>query len=123
MRIGVYGSLRRGQPLHRVISSEKYIGNVLVDGYDLYADLSKQSYPFIKKGDGKVLMEVYDVHPAIGDQVGRIEESAGYRTDTIEIEGMPSFEAYVHDEADVHGNKLGTHDWIEYKNNFYLKRR
>ena len=58
--VAVYGTLLKGLHNHLILASDttKFIGDGLVKGFDMY-DLG--SFPAIIKGEGDVVVEVYNV--------------------------------------------------------------
>lgn len=82
VRIAVYGTLRKGMPLHYVIAggNGKFVGFDWIDGFEMYA----LRYPWAVHGNGKILVEVYDVDEEIFDTIDRIESGAGYDLEEVE---------------------------------------
>lgn len=62
MRIIVYGSLRRNQGNSHWMTEAQWLGDHVLDGYELY-DLGY--YPAVTPGEGCVYCEVYRINSAI----------------------------------------------------------
>jgi gamma-glutamylcyclotransferase (GGCT)/AIG2-like uncharacterized protein YtfP len=87
-RIAVYGSLRKGQYNWRSWGGEevfKYIGTTKIDGFDLFP-LGHGIYPGIQPGNGKVVVDIYDVEDRVYEGLNRMETGANYEPITIKID-------------------------------------
>lgn len=58
MKVFVYGTLKRGFRLNPVLSNSFFVGETIVEGYDMF---SLGAFPAIKSGEGSVHGEVYEV--------------------------------------------------------------
>lgn len=70
--IAVYGSLRKGCTNHHYLHEGKYLGTDRIGGWQMY---SNGSFPYVRKGDGKITTEVYEVSR---ETLARIDELEGY---------------------------------------------
>ncbi|WP_042697566.1 gamma-glutamylcyclotransferase family protein [Thermococcus sp. PK] len=75
MRIAVYGTLRRGKPLHWYLEGARFLGEDWITGYELYFD----ALPYAVRGSGNLKVEVYEVTDEIFEGINRMETNAGYR--------------------------------------------
>ena len=75
MKIAVYGTLRKGKPLHGYLGDSRFLGEDWIEGYDLYVD----ALPFTVRGEGKLKVEVYEVDDETFEAIDRMEVNAGYR--------------------------------------------
>ena len=63
VRLLVYGLLRRGEPMHGLLAGADYLGDVRLEGYDLF-DLGE--YPAAVPGKGGITAELYELpSPAV----------------------------------------------------------
>ena len=73
-----YGTLRKEGVLYKSFLGEKksrYLWGGKIKGFDLY-DLG--SYPAVIKGNGEVVIEVFEVSEEIFKAIERMEKSSGY---------------------------------------------
>ena len=104
-RLVVYGLLRRGGAMSPYLRRAKFIGKVILKGFDLF-DCGE--YPGIVPGDGKVIGELYELHEC--DLVEKFEPSL-YCRKKIFIGGCFAW-IYVYDD-DVKSCKLiPSGDWF-----------
>jgi gamma-glutamylcyclotransferase (GGCT)/AIG2-like uncharacterized protein YtfP len=79
----VYGTLRkfaeRNNNFER-FGPQKYHGDIWVNGYKLWG---LKGYPFVTLGLGQVCCEIHEVTKDTYDLITKMEEGAGYVTDTI----------------------------------------
>jgi len=77
MRMFVYGTLKKGFGLNRILSDSTYIGHASVKGYSLR---DAGPYPVVFHGDKNDVVhgEVYEVDKDTYNIVASIEEGAGY---------------------------------------------
>lgn len=75
MIIAVYGTLRKGKPLHGYLRDSKFLGEDWIEGYDLYVDV----LPYAVKGKGRLKVEVYEVDEETFERINRMEVNAGYK--------------------------------------------
>jgi len=87
-QLAVYGTLKKGYPLHNWFIGAEFIKDDIVKG-----ELYKVSYPFLLDGDNDVHVEVYDVDEDTFDKIALMEESAGYETELATLES--SDKAYI----------------------------
>ena len=59
-RVFVYGTLKKGFPLHSRLEKGTYICNGSLEGYEMFA-VASGGYPAIKKGEGTIHGELYEV--------------------------------------------------------------
>jgi gamma-glutamylcyclotransferase (GGCT)/AIG2-like uncharacterized protein YtfP len=63
VRLLVYGLLRRGEPMHGLLAGADYLGDVRLEGYDLF-DMGE--YPAAVPGAGAIQAELYELpSPAV----------------------------------------------------------
>ncbi|BAA29921.1 gamma-glutamylcyclotransferase family protein [Pyrococcus horikoshii] len=75
VRIAVYGTLRKGKPLHWYLKGAKFLGEDWIEGYQLYFEY----LPYAVKGKGKLKVEVYEVDKETFERINEIEIGTGYR--------------------------------------------
>ncbi len=78
-----YGSLRKGGSNYEYCLKEKSfkcLWEGKIKGFDLY-DLG--SYPVVIKGNGEVVVEVFEVSEDLFNRIERMEKSAGYKQKEI----------------------------------------
>lgn len=112
-KILVYGSLRNGMYNNSRIfgSNREPIETIVMEGYDLY---SLGSYPAIKKGDNKVVMELLEVSEEEYERIERMELGAGYITEYSE-----EYKAYFWVYKDAYDflktkKPIESGDWVQY---------
>ncbi len=75
--VAVYGTLRENQPNHRLLAGlwdSQVLG--ICDGFEMY---SVGPFPFIKRGEGSVIVEVYTINPQSYETVlRRMDMLEGY---------------------------------------------
>lgn len=118
MKMFVYGSLRKDMYNSVIFNEEKgdseYIGDGLLDGYELY---SLGSYPAIYEGDGSVVVELYEVHnQEVFDSIDWMEKGAGYKRKEVTIKVNGNDETgYVYVYSRVpSGSKVEDGDWVNF---------
>lgn len=74
IKIAVYGTLRKGKPLHGHLEDAIFLGEDWVEGYELYVD----GLPYAVRGNGKLKVEVYEVDEETFELLNNIEVGAGY---------------------------------------------
>jgi gamma-glutamylcyclotransferase (GGCT)/AIG2-like uncharacterized protein YtfP len=82
----VYGTLKRGFYNNLYLQNAKYLGDYVLNGYDL---LDLGYYPCIVKGKGKVYGEVFDAPKLDGFRIYLMEVGAGF--EAFEIGGVLAF--------------------------------
>ncbi|AFL95279.1 hypothetical protein CL1_1076 [Thermococcus cleftensis] len=80
VRIAVYGTLRRGKPLHGYLHGARFLGEEWIEGYELYFD----GLPYAVKGAGRLKVEVYEVDGEVFEDINTLEVGAGYTP--VEVE-------------------------------------
>ena len=70
-KLFVFGTLKQGYGLNRFLTSSKFLGEVELEGYDLYE--MSNGIPFIIKGEGVVYGEIYEVNEEILGVLDSIE--------------------------------------------------
>ena len=81
MLIAVYGTLRKGDRLHRgYLKSPPLLATERVSGFEMY---HYSGYPYVAEGDGDITVEVYDIPKDVYMGVYGMERSAGYEVATI----------------------------------------
>lgn len=68
IRLGVYGTLKKGNRLNYVLKDSKFLGEIEIPGFDMY---SLGYYPAIERGSGSILAEIYEV----SDRVLKLTDS------------------------------------------------
>ncbi len=78
----VYGTLKRGFPLHHHINGSRFIGEGILEGYVMY---SLGSYPGILPQEGAVVKgELYETDARALSRIDRIEEEGSlYKRDLV----------------------------------------
>lgn len=71
--IFVYGTLKKDQTASwsNALKDQEFISNGILNGYVMYKILN--SYPGIKKGNGKISGEVYKINDNLLEQLDKIE--------------------------------------------------
>ncbi len=95
-RVFVYGTLKRGFPLHRYLAGARFLGEARLEGFEMF-DLGW--YPGIVPGEGVVYGEVYDVGPgtlALLDEIEDEGEEYERRWLPVEMEDGKRLEAFVY---------------------------
>jgi gamma-glutamylcyclotransferase (GGCT)/AIG2-like uncharacterized protein YtfP len=82
----VYGTLRKGFPLHEWMEDQKFVSEATLGGYSL---ISLGPYPALVKLDDmenyEVVGELYMVEEGRFEQLRKMEERVGYTTEDVEI--------------------------------------
>lgn len=79
-KFAVYGSLREGHGNNRMLQDSHLISREVLKGWDMY---SLGSFPYVVRGRGKIVVEVYEITDReIGPIVG-MEHGAGYRVELV----------------------------------------
>lgn len=75
--IAVYGSLRKGLHLHHMLGHiKKTIGTGRLGGYELYD--TGFGFPTMVKGQGEVVVELYEIKDECFKNIHQVEHNAGY---------------------------------------------
>lgn len=111
----VYGSLRQGQPNHRYLKGQEYLGEYKIVGFDMY---NVGSFPAIVPGSGIVRGEAYRVDDAALARLDRLEgHPRMYRREQVAIEGILITLlgwAYVWQRSVSGMVAVPAGDWVEY---------
>ena len=113
VRIAVYGTLRLGMPLHYVIAEgeeNKFIGFDWLDGFEMYA----LRYPWAVRGNGKILVEVYDVDEETFERINAIETGAGYDVEEVETKFGKAFMWVWNGKVDESWYKVENGDFVKW---------
>lgn len=104
--IFVYGTLRKGQGLHRVLDGSIDLDMDVVKGclFDL------GHYPGFIHGDGDVVGEVYEVSPATLLRLDQIEQ--GYKRERVPTRGGGLVWIYVWQGATAYMKPIPSGDWL-----------
>lgn len=82
----VYGTLKRGFPLHEWIASETFVSEARLGGFTL---LSLGPYPALVRTQDdenyEVAGELYEIDQSRFNQLRKMEERVGYRTEDVEV--------------------------------------
>lgn len=90
-RLFVYGTLKRGKPLHSWLDESRFIGDDSVYG-EMYTLGWYPAFFWPKDRPGEIIGEVYDLPKETFERLRRMEEAAGYKTEeTKTVRGK-----YVH---------------------------
>jgi len=83
VRLLVYGLLRRGGPMHGLLSGSEFLGQVRVTGYDLF---HMGEYPAAVPGAGVIVAELYELpSPAVLKVLDELERVPTlYRRELVE---------------------------------------
>lgn len=81
-RLFVYGTLKRGQPLHELLEGASFLGEGWVEGFALY-DLGAWPAAYPEK-TGRIWGEVYEVPEGLLPLLDQVEDE--YRRETIIVE-------------------------------------
>ena len=91
-KIAVYGTLKKGYPLHSWLNDSKFLSYDKVHG-TLYIN-GGGSIPYLVKRDkGNIRVEVYEVSEEKFSSLKNMEENAGYKTELTKLKSGE--EAYV----------------------------
>lgn len=58
--VAVYGTLKRDEVNHHFLDSSMYSGRFIIGGWDMFS-IPGGGFPYIVKGDGNIVVEVYTV--------------------------------------------------------------
>ena len=114
MKILVYGTLRREGIYHFDYLRKykaKFIKEVKIKGYDLF---NLTSYPAIVRGEGEVLVEMFEVSDECFEKIDKMEKNVGYESE--ETEGGTIW-LFSEEELNRYKRKKIEHgDYIKFKN-------
>ena len=98
MKIAVYGTLRKGKPLHDYLKDSKFLGEDWIEGYDLYVEV----LPYAIKGEGRLKVEVYEVSRETFEEINSMEVNAGYKPIEVDTRfGTAVLWEWAHDSSGV----------------------
>ncbi len=111
MERAVYGTLRKGKPLHGYLKDSKFLGEDWIKGYDLYVDV----LPYAVRGNGRLKVEVYDVDEETFEEINRMEVNAGYKPVEVDTKfSRAVLREWVH-EPSGERVKSGDFDYVKLK--------
>ncbi len=85
LNIFVYGTLKRGEPLHHLLEGAKFLGEGRVKGYTLY-DLGEYPAARPTSGEASVWGEVYEIPPELLTILDEVEDEYDRREVPVELE-------------------------------------
>jgi len=94
MIVAVYGSLRKGfeNHFHLSGSGSTFLRTDSLTGFDLYA----AEYPYMTRGSGQVVVELYDVSPEVLARLDELEGHPGlYERTTVRSDSGLEAQAYL----------------------------
>jgi len=114
-KILVYGTLRKGYALNGYLQSGTFLGDVVLEGFQMYTN---GSFPMIVEGDGKIRGELYQFDSVEGLKVlDRIESAYTRSSVTTNLNGEKvDCETYIYDHSIYGLEKIEVGDWREYSN-------
>ena len=94
-RLFVYGTLKRGEPLHHLLEGARFLGEGRVKGYALY-DLG--DYPAARPAGPQeaVLGEVYEIEPERLTVLDEVEDEYRRLRVQVELEDGASLSAWMY---------------------------
>ncbi|MBX6422092.1 gamma-glutamylcyclotransferase [Thermosulfurimonas sp. F29] len=111
-RLFVYGTLRRGQPLHYLLEGARFLGEGTVRGFTLY-DLGE--YPAVRPGaeESRVRGEVYEIDPGLFEVLDEVEDEYERRTVPVELSDGRVLEAwmYIYRKPLPENRRLKREEW------------
>jgi gamma-glutamylcyclotransferase (GGCT)/AIG2-like uncharacterized protein YtfP len=119
VKLAVYGTLRGQGRLHDdYLRGATFRGAVKLNGYDMW---SLGSYPYVTKGKGTILAEIWEAKEWQATNTARMEMGAGYRLKIVETIHGPALLFYMplakHTEWQENrydDNKIPDGDWMQY---------
>lgn len=117
-RILVYGSLRQGLWAHDMFLQGLEKKNVvIVQGFDLYRNKG-QNYPFIVKGNGQLVTEMYEVNDEILQALDKFEGCPNmYTRERVQAQGDFAWIYVYGEDPNTDSIKIQSGDWADYINN------
>jgi len=112
--VAVYGSLRNGLGNHRLLVGQEFLGQSVVQGFNLHVYCS--GFPAITQGDHSVLTEVYAVDAPCMRSLDGLEGYPSFynRTEVQTTYGKAWI--YFMSPDEVQGTELiEDGDWVKYK--------
>lgn len=115
--IAVYGSLREGLHNHCVLNGAEKVGNTIIKGWDMF---SLGGFPYVLKGEGDVVIEVYKVDNS--DTLEDLDCLEGYptfydRVDDLDTEFGKASMYFMHNHYTVGNPAVESGDWFDYITN------
>ena len=112
-RLGVYGTLRKGEGNHDFLRGCEYVGEKRLEGYSLH---DAGYFPYAVREDGsEITIEIYDVEDVIIDHCDMLEGHPNhYRRTLVSVDGHPTF-VYVaaqEEEVATFHEKIEGGDWM-----------
>lgn len=113
VRLVVYGLLRRGEPLAHFLDGADFLGEVGLQGFELY---HLGDYPGAVRGAGRVTAELYELpSPALLDVLDEAEgvhaEPPLYTRELVDAQGAPAW-LYVWAGAVDRARRIDSGDWV-----------
>lgn len=124
MLLAVYGTLRKRERLDSWLNLEP-LSTERLPGFEMY---NLGSYPYVIRGEGEIVIEVYDAKTHTLNNIGDMEQGAGYKTMAVETSQGTALIFYMDtfDDAnlqDYRQNPDGKYpqiidgDWVKYRVN------
>jgi len=113
VRLIVYGLLRRGEPMHGLLTGAEFLGEVRIDGYELR---NLGDYPAAVPGAGAIAGELYELpSPAVLEVLDEAEGVHAvpplYRRELVHALGAPAW-LYVFAQPPGGAPGIGSGDWL-----------
>lgn len=109
MRIIVYGSLRRKQGNSHWMTNGQWLGDHLIDGYELY---SLGLYPGVVTGSGQVYCEVYRVDASMLGELDALRTKGGEYKRELVSTPYGSAWLYVYQRSVKGKKRIDSGDWL-----------
>ncbi|ACS84634.1 MULTISPECIES: gamma-glutamylcyclotransferase family protein [Musicola] len=113
MRIIVYGSLRRKQGNSHWMTNAQWLGDHLLEGYELY-DLGH--YPAAVVGEGAIFCEVYRVSSAILAELDALKRDGGEYKRELIATPYGSAWIYLYQQPVTGLSRITSGDWLKRHN-------
>jgi gamma-glutamylcyclotransferase (GGCT)/AIG2-like uncharacterized protein YtfP len=100
MIIAVYGTLRKGSVRHHFLKEggALFLGIDTASGFDMYA----HSYPYLTPGEGKAVVELYEISPSLLATLDEVEQHPTlFERAKIKTDGGVEAEAYLFPKARI----------------------
>lgn len=119
VRIGVYGSLRKGEynferfvEAYGTTNIKVLSEGVVIEGYNLY---NLGPYPAITKGDNNLTIDVLSVSENVYNSIRAMELGAGYNEESIKIPRYNDVKIYTFKEGSFPKERLvESGNWSEF---------
>ncbi|OMJ74282.1 hypothetical protein SteCoe_26838 [Stentor coeruleus] len=117
-RILVYGSLRQGLWAHDIfLQGLEKKDLITVHGFDLYRN-NGDNYPFIVKGNGFLITEMYEVNDEIMQALDKFEGCPNmYTREKVHVQGGFAWIYVYGEEPNARSIRIDCGDWVKYLNN------